>query len=87
MILAHEKNVYKDDCYVPNYNLSNSHLERSRPNVNFANYFGKRVLVNWAMFSSPQHFILQHLLNNVVDMIKHEYLRLFKYTVYCTYYN
>ena len=77
MIVAAEKNVYRDDCYHPEYNFSYEFMSNqynvSKDHIHYI--FNGRVIVNWAMFSMPRHPIFLDLMKNVVDMIRKEYIR------------
>lgn len=74
LVVAQEGNSYKDDCFVPTYHLSNSHMQKTFNSTEFMTSFGGRNLVNWAIFIKPRHPLMAEVLKNVVDIVRKEYL-------------
>lgn len=76
MIVSFEKRAYVD-LYMPYYKLSKTQLRKVRSkgcNDNYSNLFDRPV-INWALFSEPQSPLLEHILSNIVDVFKFEYLK------------
>ena len=76
------------DCYIPTYHLSDAATYMKYPNFSKALhyhgineetklpiFFHDHTLINWAIFVSPQHPILFRTLNNIVEIVRSEYLR------------
>jgi len=76
MIMSHESNRYKDDCYVPAYNLSNYHNHVTYNTSIFHSYAADRTLVTWLMMVEPRHPVMLQVLRNIVHVHHHEYSRM-----------
>ena len=72
-IIAKEPGKFDDRCYVNEFPLSN-HSMRKRFGEQ-ANYtiFDNKFFVNWAMFSTPRHVLLERTMKYAVDLIRREY--------------
>lgn len=76
LIVAKEKNAYQDDCFIDSYPLSYNALIKKYNSTNKVKDFNEgRNLVSWAIFAAPRHPIILRTLENIVNLIKHEYLR------------
>lgn len=75
-IVSHESNRFKDDCYVPQYNLSNHFNHMTYNTTVFHQYLGDRTLVTWLMMVSPRHPLMLQVLRYIVDVHLHEYSRM-----------
>lgn len=84
LVVAYEKNGFDGNtCYVPRYHLSDfSTKKRFGPGLN--NYehgakaneiFYTRILLNWAIISAPRHPILIRTMENLVEVIRSDFLR------------
>jgi hypothetical protein len=65
IILGTERNEYRNH-YHPNLTLS-------LVNSNASTFFKKQVVINWLMFSRPEHPILVRYLTNLILLMKREY--------------
>lgn len=74
--MAAEKNPYHDDCFLPAYRLS-AHSMRQKYNTTnpLGHLFGGRTVVSWAIFARARHPIMLRTLENIIDLIRKEYLR------------
>jgi hypothetical protein len=75
MIVGVEKNVYQEQCYHQQYNLSLHSLHTRFPSKTVHTIFGGRILVNWGIFAEPGNVVLGNTLRNAVNLIKLEYFR------------
>ena len=79
LIVSYEKNGYNGDgCYIPRYHLSDAYLyekNMTRKNINKEDIFHGRVLLNWAIIAAPHHPVISRAMENIVEIIKSEYLR------------
>jgi mannosyltransferase OCH1-like enzyme len=75
-IVSHESNRFKDDCYVPQYNLSNYYNHNTYNTTIFHQYLGDRTLVTWLMMIAPRHPLMLQVLRYIVDVHHHEYSRM-----------
>jgi mannosyltransferase OCH1-like enzyme len=75
LILSQETNEYIDDCYESNFHLSHDHLTRTHRYHNFKSLYGNKVLVNWGIFSAPGHPVIRQVMENLVDIIRREFIR------------
>lgn len=74
LILGIEGNDYTNECYLPSYRLSDEHIQQSHNSTAFLSFFNGKFLINWAMFARPRHPLFLHVLHNIVEVIKNEYL-------------
>jgi len=75
LILSTESNPYNNICYSPQYRLSDEHMAaRHHHNSSFRAFFGGRYLLNWAMFAAPGHPLLLQVLEQLVDVVRREFL-------------
>lgn len=74
LIVAREGQGYKDDCFISTYNLSNYHLHKTYNTTKFMEFADGRNVVNWALFIKPRHPLMVEVLNNVIDIVRREYL-------------
>ena len=83
LLVSFETNGFNGNrCYIPTYHLSDfatigdydkhKHSYDSLPEE-LKNQF-KFVIPNWAFASAPRHIMMLHLLHNLVEIIRHEYL-------------
>lgn len=70
-----EKNAYNDDCFKSSYRLSSKKMEEQYHTKKFRELFHGRTLVSWAIASAPRHPIIFRTMENIVDLIRLEYLR------------
>jgi hypothetical protein len=74
-IVSYEKNGFNGNrCYIPRYHLSDFSTYRNAT-LRQRNIFHGRILLNWAMLSAPRHPILAAVMENAVEIIRHEYHR------------
>ena len=76
LILAKEKNKFSDDCYADRYPLSVSQLMSSLAvnSSDIENMFQGRSLASWAIFAAPRHPLILRTMQNIVDIIRREFL-------------
>jgi len=75
LIVSYERNGYNGDgCYIPRYKLSDFHALGRNATAKAMEIFKGRVLPNWAIISMPRHKIMERTMENVVDIIRQEYL-------------
>eukprot|EP01039_Chlorochromonas_danica_P001749 gene1749-1910_t len=74
-IVGKEGYSFTDHCYIDEYPLSNASLTKRFGEANSVTIFDNRYFFNWALFSMPGHPLLKHILEHVVELIKHEYFR------------
>lgn len=76
LILTREPNAYTDECYIDSFSMSDTSLaERFPPKVRVQEINGGRTLVSWAVFAEPKHPFIRRTLENIVELIRLEYLR------------
>ena len=76
LIVSYEKNGYNGDgCYIPRYHLSDAYLYEKNVTRRKDVIFHGRVLLNWAIISAPFHPIVSRAMENIVEIIRAEYLR------------
>jgi hypothetical protein len=74
IIISYEKNGFNGDvCWIPRYRLSDFKAFQNNSTRKAMDVFRSRVILNWAMFSSPHHPFINQTLHNIVEIIKHEY--------------
>ena len=84
LIVAYEKNGFDGNtCFVPRYHLSdfsakkrfgpgfNNHVPGNKP----IEVFYTRILLNWAIVSAPRHPVIIRTMENLVEVIRSDYLR------------
>ena len=75
LIVSYERNGFNGNrCYIPRYHLSDFSTYRNAT-LRTKNIFYGRILLNWAIFSAPRHPIIEAVMINAVEIIKHEYHR------------
>lgn len=77
IILTKEPGAYIDECYRDSYPLSYASLSLLNPTSKdrVHQIHGGRTISNWAIFSEPKHPFLRRALENLVDLVRLEYLR------------
>lgn len=73
-IFAFEKNGFNGNrCYIPRFHLSDfTTFKKTDPNLLI---FHGRILLNWAIIVGPRHILLEQMMANAVEIIKHEYFQ------------
>lgn len=72
LIVAFEKNGFNANrCYIPRYHLSDYSAFKN----GYVEVFHGKILLNWAIMSMPRHALLESLMKNAVEVIKHEYFQ------------
>lgn len=75
LIVAYEKNGFNGNkCYIPRFHLSDFYTYRNESKRSL-NVFHGRVLLNWAIISAPRHPVMEQVMKNAVEIIKHEYFQ------------
>ena len=74
LILAEEPSKAKDECYKDWHHLSDAGTRR-RLNATQSTAMGPKSLANWGMLAAPKHPVIRRTLENVVEMVRLEYLR------------
>lgn len=75
LIVSYEQNGFNADrCYIPRYHLSDVHCYDKNETARSLNIFDGKILLNWAIVSAPRHPIITRTIENVVDVIKHEFI-------------
>jgi hypothetical protein len=77
LLLTVEGNPHITSCYQSDYFLSIEHMQKefNRTNSTLNELWGGKTLVNWAMFAAPRHPLLLTLMQNIVTLVRREYLR------------
>jgi hypothetical protein len=78
LIVTAEKNVFRDNCYVRRYKLSEHRNMRKRyPQYEsrWDKIAGNKMIASWGIFAAPYHPIIEQVLHNIVEVIRAEYLR------------
>jgi Glycosyltransferase sugar-binding region containing DXD motif len=77
LIVSIEKNEFRDNCYVKSHHLSAHALSEKFPNgTSFLRTFlGNRLVVSWGILSAPQNPVILRVLQNIVEVIRGEYVR------------
>ncbi len=77
LIVTAEKNLYRDNCYVKRYKLNEyQYLRKKYPKYKgYDNIAGNKMLASWGIFSAPGHPIIKETLQNIVEVIRGEYIR------------
>lgn len=74
LIISYEKNGFNANrCYIPTYHLSDFSTFRNASKRN-RHVFHDMCLLNWAIVSAPRHPIIAAVMENVVEIIRQEYL-------------
>lgn len=65
------------NCFSENYKLSDKHLKDKYhvESIEEIPGVGNKTIVQWGMFVEPRHPIFLTLLANIVDVVKHEYVK------------
>lgn len=84
LIVSYEKNGFNaDTCYVPRFHLSDFRTKK-RYGHSFAmdvkgakpvEIFYTRILLNWAILSAPRHPVIIRTIENLVEIIRSDYLQ------------
>lgn len=74
LIMSQEKNRYVD-CYLPTFHLSNEYMSKKYNFNSFGLVYGDKNLVNWGILSAPRHPVILRIMENVVDIVRKEFLR------------
>ena len=75
LIISYEKNGFNANrCYIPRYHLSDFSTFRNSSKRELNIFYG-RVILNWALVSAPHHPVMEAVMKNAVEIIKHEYLQ------------
>ena len=74
LIVGQEGYNWTDNCFQPNYILSNYSLNQKFNELNNEIYFNNKYFLNWLMFSEPFHIIIERTIIHVIELIKAEYL-------------
>jgi mannosyltransferase OCH1-like enzyme len=76
IILTKEPNEYQDECYKNDFHLSDTSLIKTFNSSSYVKGINDgRTLASWAIFSEPRHPIIKRTLENIVELLKLEYLR------------
>lgn len=75
LIVSTEKNAFRDECYHEDFHLSSLKMKKSYPKGDPGIIHGGRVIVSWGIFAQPQHPIVYRTLENIVEMIRFEFIR------------
>lgn len=84
LIVAYEKNGFDaNTCFVPRYHLSDfstkkkfgQGLNNNTKGAAVNEIFYTRILLNWAIISAPRHPIIIRTMENLVEVIRSDYLR------------
>ena len=77
LIVTAEKNLYRDNCYVRRFHLNEyQYLRKKYPKyTGYDQIAGNKMLASWGIFSAPGHPIIKETLQNIVEVIRAEYLR------------
>jgi len=84
LIVAYEKNGFDGNtCYVPRYHLSDFSVKKrfgpglnnNEPGAKTIEVFYTRILLNWAIVSAPRHPVIIRTMENLVEVIRSDYLR------------
>ena len=76
LVISYERNGYNGDgCYIPRYHLSNAATLDKNASARAPNAFNGRVIPNWALISAPRHPVMTRVMENIVEILTHEYLR------------
>ena len=76
IISTESGNIWKDQCYISSYHLSQAHwTNRSRSASDDAIRFLRGTICNWGIFAKPRHPVILRILTNAVEAIRLEYLR------------
>ena len=74
IVLTTEPNIYKDECYKESYHLSDASMSLRFSNARVNSVMEHRSLANWGFMVAPKNPILTRVLENVVELVKKEYL-------------
>jgi mannosyltransferase OCH1-like enzyme len=76
LVISKERNIFNGDmCYIPKYHLSDQATYKNNETRRSMNIFNSAVIPNWALASAPKHPILARTMENIVEVLKHEYIR------------
>jgi hypothetical protein len=76
LIVSYERNGYNGDgCYIPRYHLSDAFTLAKNATARAMNVFNGRVIPNWLLISAPRHPVVARTMENIVEIIAHEYRR------------
>jgi len=84
LIVAYEKNGFDGNtCYVPRFHLSDfstkkrfgQGLNNNKPGAKYNEVFYTRILLNWAIVAAPKHPVIIRTMENLVEVIRSDYLR------------
>lgn len=74
LIVAFESNGFNGDvCYIPRFKLSDASTFKNNSTRKNMDIFHSRILLNWALMASPYHPVIKRVMENLVDVIRHEY--------------
>lgn len=75
-IVSYEKNGFNANrCFIPRYHLSDYAAFKKYPEDKAPVIFHGRILLNWAIMFAPRHMLLEEMMKNAVEIIKHEYFQ------------
>ena len=77
LVISYEKNGFNGNrCYIPRYHLSDFSFFNNITNENLSkqNKDFQYVILNWLIISAPLHPIILRTINNLVEIIRYEYL-------------
>ena len=77
LILTNEEKMYRGK-YAPWYHLSDEHMSRTFCAQNATcskNLFARRNVAQWMLLCSPQNSLMEHAINNIVELVHFEYNR------------
>lgn len=75
-IVSYEKNGFNANrCFIPRYHLSDYSAFRPYHENKAPSIFHGRILLNWAIMFAPRHILLEEMMKNAVEIIKHEYFQ------------
>lgn len=73
-IVGKESYDWKDNCFTPDFPLSNTSLNARYGRLNQQHLFDNRFFFNWALFSMPGNPLLYRIMQHVTALIRREYL-------------
>lgn len=75
LVISTEKNGFNGDvCYIPTYHLSDFTTQKKYEQFQDLKVFQGNTIPNWALAAAPRHPFIARTMENIVEIIKHEYV-------------
>ncbi len=74
LIIARERVPFNDHCYHKQFHLSGVAMKKKHHLDDLSHLYGNRRFLQWMFLAAPRHAVLRRILENMVEVIRLEYL-------------